>query len=57
MDNLNVLPDFGYNGLLLDDDFKGWGHFIDLIQGGSKYERVNNYVEAQKLYQISQEKK
>ena len=45
-----MLPDFGYPGMLLDTDFKGWEHFRDLVQGGSKYERVMNYVEAQKYF-------
>jgi hypothetical protein len=46
IDSLCVLPDFGYPGMLLDTDFKGWDHFRDLIQYGGKYERVINYIEA-----------
>ena len=46
MESLAVLPDFGYPGMMLESEFKGWDHFVDLIQGGSKYERVMNYIEA-----------
>jgi hypothetical protein len=35
---------------MLESEFKGWDHFVDLMQGGSKYERVMNYIEAQKYF-------
>ena len=57
MESLCVLPDFGYPGMLLDTDFKGWEHFRDLVQGGSKYERVMNYIEAQKYFKEVKAKK
>ena len=31
MESLAVLPDFGYPGMMLESEFKGWDHFVDLI--------------------------
>ena len=54
---LNIVPDFGFPLLQYEmDELKGWDLFRDHIQNGSKYERVNNFIEAQK-YKLELEAK
>lgn len=55
------MPDFGYPIMLKDNDDEGnymrtWDLFLDLIQHGTKYERVENFIQA-KHYEIKAERK
>jgi hypothetical protein len=56
IESLSMVPDFGYPILLYELEFSGWDLLRDLIQNGSKFERVNNYIESKK-YELEQEKK
>ena len=49
IETLQQVPDFGYPILLKDNDDEGnymrtWDLFLDLIQHGTKYERVENFI-------------
>jgi hypothetical protein len=58
---LQNVPDFGYPIMLKDNDdttnyMRTWDLFLDLIQHGTKYERVENFIHA-KHYEIAEEAK
>jgi len=49
IEQLNIVPDFGFPLLQYDmDELKGYDLIRDHIQNHSKYERVNNFIDAQK---------
>lgn len=49
IEKLNIVPDFGFPLLQYDmDELKGYDLIRDHIQNHSKYERVNNFIDAQK---------
>ena len=60
IETLQQVPDFGYPIMLKDNDDEGnymrtWDLFLDLIQHGTKYERVENFIQA-KHYEIKAER-
>lgn len=51
IETLQNVPDFGYPIMLKDNDdetnpMRTWDLFLDLIQHGTKYERVENFIQA-----------
>jgi hypothetical protein len=60
IETLQQVPDFGYPIMLKDNDdesnyMRTWDLFLDLIQHGTKYERVENFIQA-KHYEIKAER-
>jgi hypothetical protein len=56
IEGLSIVPDFGFPLLIYEQEFRGWELLRDHIQNGSKFERVNNFIEAKK-YEIEMENK
>jgi transcription initiation factor TFIIIB Brf1 subunit/transcription initiation factor TFIIB len=56
IEQLNIVPDFGFPLLQYEEEIKGWELMKDHISNNSKYERVNNFIDAQK-YRIELENK
>ena len=53
---LHTIPDFGYEADIPQENFEGWKNLQNYIANSSKYERLQNFVQARFEYKNNSQK-